>query len=130
MTKRFYKDAGGWYIDLPELIANGTFAKGNLAMVAGADTMLDILSKYKEEITIKFEDQKFKGWQGHLVQKGISKDEAFLESIGHPVEFGGDYVVTTLFGLPSGHELWLCGVCAYLFNGIFPKNIYIKIVKK
>ena len=44
-THRFYKEEhGGWYIDLPAYLEQGG-AKGDLAMVAGADTMLDIMAR-------------------------------------------------------------------------------------
>lgn len=130
MTHRFYKDDSGWFIDLQFLIDNGTFTKANLAMVAGADTLLDILSNDGKEIIIQFEDQKFKGWEGKLENIGISMDEEFLEEIGHPVEYGGDYICTSLKGKLMSHRLWLCQVASFLFGGRFPKTIYIKIVDK
>lgn len=43
-THTFYKDEyGGWYMDLPEYLEQGG-SKGDLAMVAGADTMLDSIA--------------------------------------------------------------------------------------
>ena len=39
----FYKDDSGWYIDFPEFIEQGLGTKGDLAMVSGADQMLDYL---------------------------------------------------------------------------------------
>ena len=126
MTHRFYKDKEGWFIDLPELIKDGTFSKSNLAMVAGADELLDIMTKGKKEITLRFEERTFKGWDTRLKFQKMEKDEDLLEELGHPIEWGGDYVCTELFGKPYLHKLWLCQVCAFLFEGKFPKDIFIK----
>ena len=61
ITKRFYKENGMWYIDLPEYLEAGLGTKNNLLMVAGADTLLDILSNNGTEITIEFGDERFDG---------------------------------------------------------------------
>jgi len=123
MTKRFYKDEGGWFVDLPDLIADGTFTKGNLAMVLGADTLLDKLSNNGTEITIQFEKGKFKGWQEQLKNTSLGMDEEALEELNHPVELGGYY-----YAIKMQHSLWLCSVASFLFGGDFPKNIYIRVV--
>lgn len=123
MTKRFYKDEGGWFVDLPDLIADGTFTKGNLAMVLGADTLLDKLSNNGTEITIQFEKEKFKGWQEQLKNTSLGMDEEALEELNHPVELGGYY-----YAIKMQHSLWLCSVASFLFGGDFPKNIYIRVV--
>ena len=124
MTKRFYKDEGGWFVDLPDLIADGTFTKGNLAMVLGADTLLDKLSDDGTEITIQFENKKFKGWEEHLRNTSIGMDEEALDELNHPIELGGYY-----HAVKHNNPLWLCSVASFLFEGEFPKNIYIKIIK-
>lgn len=126
MTYRFYKDKDGWFIDFQEAIDAGIYSKANLAMVLGADTLLDTLSNNGKEIIVRFEDKKFKGWEGLLEKEGISQDEEALEALGHPVQYGGDYICTKLFGKKYNHKLWLCEVAAYLLNG-FPDKIYIKI---
>lgn len=124
MTKKFYKDEEGWFVDLPELIEDGTFTKANFAMVLGADTLLDKLSNNGTEIVIQFEKEKFKGWEEQLKNTSVGMDEEALDELNHPIELGGYYHATK-----HNHPLWLCGVCAYLFEGEFPKNIYIKIIK-
>ena len=48
----FIKESSGWYIDLPEYIEQGG-NKGDLAMVEGADTMLDIMSGGNPVITLE-----------------------------------------------------------------------------
>ena len=38
----FYRDNTGWYIDFLEFLAMGLGTKADLAMVSGADTMLEV----------------------------------------------------------------------------------------
>lgn len=124
MTKRFYKDAGGWYIDLPEYIEAGIGTKANLAMVCGADTMLDRLSNNGDEITIQFEDHTFRGSSDVLINLGMGMDKEALDAVEHPeVEYGGYYHAKKL-----NHDLWLCPVVEFIW-GSYPKKIYIKIIK-
>ena len=59
VTKRFYKENGMWFIDLPEFLEKGLGTKANLLMVAGADELLDILSQNGTEITLQFGDEIF-----------------------------------------------------------------------
>jgi hypothetical protein len=59
MTQQFYKDKEGWFIDLPEFIEEGHGTKGNLAMVSGADTMLDKLANNKKRITLRIETENY-----------------------------------------------------------------------
>jgi hypothetical protein len=60
-THTFYKEAyGGWYIDLPEYLEQGG-SKGDLAMVAGADTMLDIVAGANNRLTITMDTKPFEG---------------------------------------------------------------------
>jgi len=124
MTKKFYKDKDGWFIDLPEYIEAGIGTKANLAMVCGADTMLDKLSNNGKEITIQFEDYKFKGHTDQLVNTGIGMDKEALNAVEHPeVEYGGYYHAKKL-----NHNLWLCPVVEFIW-GHYPEIIYIKIIK-
>ncbi len=124
MIKKFYKDKTGWYVDLPDEIAAGIFAKGNCAMVMGADTLLDKMAGKKKSLFIQFENEPFEGYTDTLVNSGTSMDEEALTAVDHPIELGGDYRA-----IEREHNLWLCGVCAHLFGGEFPKVIYVKIVK-
>lgn len=124
-TERFYREKSGeWYIDLQPLLDNGTFTKANLQLVLGADTLLDKLSAGADEVTVRFENKKFKGWEEHLRNTSVGMDQEALEDLNHPVELGGYYHAEK-----HDHPLWLCGVCSYLFGGEFPANIYIKIIK-
>ena len=130
MIKRFYKDDEGWFIDLPHLIEDGTFTKENLAMVLGADTLLDKLYKLTKgidnEITVRFEDTPITTGDGlyneKLILDEIGYDKNKLIAINHPVQTGGYYHTES-----DGHKVWLCAVCAHLFNGVFPKTIYFQV---
>ena len=43
-TYKFVKESRDWYIELPEFLENGG-SKGDLQMVEGTDTLLDIISE-------------------------------------------------------------------------------------
>ncbi len=106
---KFYKDEGGWYVDLPEW--EGT--KADLAMVSGADTMLDIISQGDNDIQVLLSTEEF---------DGSNRLEFLRESpeIGE----GSWYLMKTYKGIEYNLELWLCDVTIFVF-GEFPKNIYI-----
>ncbi|AEW02627.1 hypothetical protein Niako_6403 [Niastella koreensis GR20-10] len=51
-THTFIKEPNGnWFIDLPAYTANGA-ARGDLQMVAGADTMLDVMANASNTVTM------------------------------------------------------------------------------
>jgi hypothetical protein len=112
MIHSFYKDHEGWFIDLPEFLEQGLGSKGNLAMVAGADHLLDILSGNGTRITIRLETEDFEGQQGVLIKDGFSL-------------YGQDYIFTSQNR--CDHKLWLCPVTKYVFGGRYPKKIYISV---
>lgn len=112
MVQSFYKDNEGWFIDLPEFIEQGHGTKGNLAMVAGADTMLDKLSNENNRITLRIETEEFEGAEGKLSKFGICP-------------YGENY---TFVSPEHSHRVWLCPVTKYVFGGKYPKRIYIKKV--
>jgi len=133
VTKRFYKENGMWYIDLPEFLEAGLGTKNNLLMVAGADTLLDILSDNGTETTIEFGDEPFIGHNVQLNLIEMGKDQTLLDAVGHaPVDYGAYYTAYNTQWL--GYEfkissVWLCPVTEYVFNGGYPKNIYLRVVK-
>jgi hypothetical protein len=106
---KFYKDEGGWFVDLPEW--EGT--KADLAMVSGADTMLDIISQGDNDIQVLLSTEEF---------DGSNRLEFLRESpeIGE----GSWYLMKTYKGIEYDLELWLCDVTKFVF-GNFPKNIYV-----
>jgi hypothetical protein len=130
ITKRFYKENGMWYIDLPEYLEAGLGTKNNLLMVAGADTLLDILSNNGTEITIEFGDERFDGCNVQLDFNEMGKDQALLDAIGHaPVDYGAYYSAYNTQWL--GYEfkissVWLCPVTQYVFGGGYPERIFLK----
>ena len=123
MTYSFYKENNIWYVDLPEYLEAGLGTKANLMMVAGADTFLDYVCRGKKRVTWDIALEDFQGCQFLLEKKRIGMDKAYLDSVGHPeVEYGAYYTVKE-----NNHQLWLCPVAEYVFNGTYPDNIYIRI---
>ena len=105
MYLNFEKDFTGWYIVLPNWIG----PKSALAMVAGADTLLDQLSKGSPTVTIEL----------HLEPQ----DDSFLHvsKVRRCWFNGADYIVSSI-----GHKLWLCNVTLFVL-GEFPQDLYIKV---
>jgi hypothetical protein len=120
---KFYKDEQGWFIDLPEFIELGLGTKANLAMVCGADTFLDKLSNNGNEVSVIISEDKFEEADGFLENIGFNSPIEELEAVGHPIQYGGDYV-----DYATSHELWLCPVTLYIFGGHYPETIYYKVI--
>jgi hypothetical protein len=133
-TFRFYKEINIWYIDLPQFLEAGLGTKANLMMVAGADTLLDILSNDGTDINVDFSDKPFDGCNVKLDMIRKGKDQELLDHVGHaPVDYGAYYTAYNTQWL--GYEfkissVWLCPVTEYVFGGDYPKNIYIKAPTK
>ena len=106
---KFYKDEGGWFVDLPEW--EGT--KADLAMVSGADTMMDIISQGENDIKVLLSTEEF---------DGSNRLEFLRES--PEVGEGSWYLMKSYKGIEYDLELWLCDVTIFVF-GNFPKNIYV-----
>lgn len=130
VTKKFYREDGRWYIDLPEFIELGLGNKNNLLMVDGADTLLDILAGNKPnksadgtEVNVIFGNEPFDGHTHTLNKKVMGKNQSLLDYLGHaPVDYGAYYDVKEL----DGHQVWLCPVTEYVFGGGYPETIYLK----
>lgn len=113
MVHRFYKDNTGWYIDLP----NWPFSKSALAMVCGADTLLDTLSNQGDEVTLKIKTKPFDGqdnWIKRTELLGLTKGANYKGGSSGLVENGNN-------------QLWLCPVTLYVF-GRYPEEIYFKVM--
>ena len=122
MKHKFNKESGVWYIDLPAFIDAKLGTKANLMMVAGADTLLDAMSDNGHTITLTLGEESFDGYTDTLVKTGIGKDQKVLDSYNHPhVEYGAYYTA-----IERNHNLWLCPVTEYVFNGGYPDKIYVK----
>jgi hypothetical protein len=133
MIHAFVKDGGQWYIDLPEFLEMGLGTRGNLMMVAGADTFLDFLDEKQENrVTIHMDtEKKFKSDKSGVIRfQEMFMDPTELEHYNHPeVEFGANYLVTEYRGAKFNHRMWLCPVTQFVFGGEYPKIIYFKVLK-
>jgi hypothetical protein len=122
-TIDFVKEDGLWYVDLPEFIEFGFGSKGNLLMVAGADTFLEINSNNEPRVTVTVSDEPFENSR-HLTNYSVGVDKEMLIAYNHPeVEHGGDYILED-----DGHKMWLCPTLLYVFETYtYPSDIYIQI---
>jgi hypothetical protein len=131
VTKRFYKEDGIWYIDLPEFLEQGLGTRANLMMVGGADTLLDKLSNNGTEATIRFSNSGFRPTKEEviLIRTDLGYDETYLKNVGHaPVDGGAYYSVKSIDQNLCNHKLWLCPVTKYVFNGYYPPVIHVETI--
>lgn len=113
-THKFYKENfGSWYIDLPLYLEQGG-SKGDLAMVAGADTMLDVIAEGRDRVIVSMDTQPF-----------ANADELVLLRLCEPSMGGGYYLMQSFEGRLINQEMWLCGVTEFVFGGM-PEKIYVK----
>lgn len=108
MEFTFEKKVGKWFIVLPDW-------KGNLEdlqMVNGADTMLDILSRQQNDVTLKV-------WLSKPATPciGISKIAQDGQGATYQVSGCADYDGT----------IWLCNVTKFIFLGLHPQHIYFQV---
>jgi hypothetical protein len=106
----FYKDNTGWYIDFPEFISSGMGSTADLAMVAGADDMLDYLSKGANRIHLIFSNAEL-------------KDSDFYLKMIHHNQWGATYSTN----VESVETAWLCNVTKVVFGGYHPREIYVRV---
>ena len=109
----FVKEEGKWYIDLPEYIAAGG-DKGDLQMVEGADTMLDIIVDGGDSVSLFLDRVPFPG-----------SDKLVLTERCDPSIGGGYYKLGVFEGKEFNWTMWLCAVTEYVF-GDLPEEIFIK----
>ena len=129
ITKKFYKEEGMWYIDLPEFLQAGLGTKANLLMVAGADTFLDLLSNNTHKVSLVFSTTDFPYSLCKLNKLHLGMDKEYLDKIGHaPVDYGAYYDVVEMNKESFQHKLWLCPVTEYVFGGNYPDVIYVKVL--
>ena len=102
----FNKENGCWYIDLP----NWTGTKGELQMVAGADTLLDKLSNNGTRVDV-------------MLTTDRNCPEGF-ETLKRIIQTPPNGSVYHLGLVP----VWLCNVTKFVFEGIFPKQINFKVI--
>lgn len=110
---RFYKENGTWFIDLKWYPGN----KANLAMVCGADNLLDILSNYSNEVWVQYTS---KMPTSHSIR--LERTEVLGPLSGAIYRVMG---ATIRYNAKGVNTLWLCGVTLLVFKGRYPKFIYI-----
>lgn len=103
----FTKDKGTWYIDLPKWPLSKTY----LAMIAGADTCLDKLSKNTRHVEVKIFISS---------EKENHPDAVELRRIDYELLGGAHYETDFI-----DSTVWLCPVTIYVM-GIYPKYIYFE----
>lgn len=121
---RFYKNEMGWSIDLKWF----PFNKAWLLMVAGADTLLDILSKGKNEVTLEVSTSPILYSTG-VLEKEDNKD---IKGIFQGRVYESKYVdIKSCLGSfsPKHSLLWLCPTTLVVFWK-YPKKIYYKTVEQ
>ena len=109
----FTKELSGWYIELPEYIAQGG-SKADLAMVDGADTMLDIMAEDGSSITLKFDDKEFDGAEKIILMEKCD-----------PYIGGGNYIMPQWENKAVNQHSWLYAVQKFVF-GYIPETIFVK----
>jgi hypothetical protein len=108
---RFYKEKSKkWYADIPEW----TGRKSALQMIAGADKLLDLIAKGRNEVFLHYSENKI-------------KDSDVLNFKRKCWFNGADYKLNNLVGQEVDLKVWLCNVTKFVM-GDFPKTIYFKEV--
>lgn len=112
MKLSFTKEDGTWYIDLPQWIENGG-SKGALAMVSGADTLLDELSINGKTCAIELCSEE-------------DSDVALTRT--YSLGWGYYYSAKSKKEHVTTNKIWLCPVTKFVFKGKYPKIINFKVI--
>jgi len=112
-TYRFIKTGAAWYIDLPEYLAQGG-SQGDLQMVDGADTMLDMMAESSNTVTLGIATEPFAG-----------ADLLTLTEKCAPYIGGGNYLMQQYNGQFINRTMWLCQVTEFVLGDI-PGQIYVR----
>lgn len=118
-TYRFYKDEYGWFIDLKWF----PFNRAHLAMVCGADELLDKLSKGGNEVRLKISTNIFKV-DNYYISNRLERVKKLGLLYGAVYEPSFHKIQNKIF---EKNQLWLCAVTLLVF-GHYPKNIYYSVV--
>lgn len=101
-----------WFVVLPEYLEQYPGHEGELQMVFGADTMLDIIGQGETTVHLNLSLHPFEG-----------ADE--LEKLHDTPDVGGAmYIMRNYKGFEYNLEMWLCGVTEFVF-GFMPDKIYL-----
>lgn len=112
---KFYKEDGTWYIDLESWQGD----KSDLAMVLGADTLLEQLANGKDSVYLIFSNDEIDG-SDKLIK---DVDLELLDELDRDFAFeiGGAFYKTD-----DMKSVWLCDVTKFVFNGEMPEIIWYK----
>lgn len=102
---KFVNEEGRWFVELD----NWQGDRGDLEMVLGADTMLDILAQGEGEVDVTLSEEKT---PCRMTLSKNSEDE-----------FGALYILTSEDSL-FDFSVWLCPVTVFVF-GYYPEKLYI-----
>ena len=112
---QFNKEKNGcWYVDFP----HWPFSHDNLAMVSGADKMLELLSDGDLYVKVSVIPAKKKGQHDGYIE---------LEQTEHSLFGGSTYQVKyePFIQRFKRNTLWICPVTLFVL-GCYPKFIYVK----
>jgi hypothetical protein len=112
-TYKFIRTDDEWFIDLPEYIEQGG-NQGDLQMVDGADTMLEVMAGEGDSVTLTIATEPFTG-----------ADELVLTEKCDPLIGGGYYLMKNYRGKEINQNMWLCQVTEFVF-GDLPARIFVR----
>jgi len=120
-TNKFYKKEGSWFVDLKFW----PFSKYYLAMVCGADKLLDKLSEGKDEVLIQYSKNGFFDYDGILQRDYIIDDNYMFGAI-----YDLKYMDIDDYSCDGNkkNNIFLCPVTLFIFF-IYPKEIFFKVKK-
>jgi len=104
--KRWYT----WYADVP----SWTGKKSSLRMISGADDLLDMVAKGRDEVYLHFSKEEIEGCDVLYFKKKTLFN-------------GATYRLKKFEGRNVKQSVWLCNVTLHVM-GEFPKRIYFKEV--
>jgi hypothetical protein len=107
-TLRFYREAGAWYVYLPEW----TGEKSDLQMVCGADDMLDSYSRNGADVFVYASTKPFDG------SSALARQFDGVQDMGSGAWYSQS---------DPEQAVWLCDVAKFVF-GDFPKEIHFKVL--
>jgi len=107
---RFYRERKKlwytWYADIP----SWTGKKSSLRMIAGADDLLDMIAKGRDEVYVHFSKDEIEGGDVLLFKK-----KSLIN--------GATYKLKRFEGNVVKMKVWLCDVTLHVLNE-FPEKIY------
>ena len=116
-THVFKKEAGKWYIHLPQYLEQG-WSKNDLQMEEGAHQLLSAVSSGRQRVTLKFSTRPFEG----------ANELELMEHCAAP-KGGAVYLMETCQGRATSSFVWFYDIALFVF-GNFPDYIYVQRISK